>query len=581
MLECFIFAKTIRKRACMKKIPFIIFLLIFSSFNATAQVEKANYRSPLNIPLLLSANFGELRPNHFHSGIDLKTEGVINKPVFAIEDGYVSRIFVSPSGYGLALYVNHPRTGQMSLYGHLERFGPAIANYVKERQNKLERFNVDLYPDKSLFPIKKGDLIAYSGNSGSSGGPHVHFEIRDLKSGITLDPLIHYKPEIRDTLSPALKGIAVYGIDRQGVVNGKTAAYHSIQRSKNGDYMAIPATTVWGRIGIGVYSNDRMNATSNIYGVKIVRLYCDGEMIFQSDIKDVNFATTRMINSLIDFDYWSKKKVFYMKSFVEPGNRLPIYKAKNGGYVDVNEEREYTLKYELEDLYGNQTEYTFKVLGKRQEIEEQQVCAQYMVWHEDNYYINDSFSLIIPKNNLYKDICFTLQHDTSAIYSADIYKVNDSYVPLHGYCDMKIKLAKDSLENKSHYGIIRIDGQKISWVGGTYKNGTVVARIRELGHTYTVGSDSKVPVITPLNPTKWVANKSIKIKLTDDLSGIASFRGTIDGKFALFEHDTKSAVYTYTFDSTRFPQTGKTRKLRFTAKDACGNTTSYEYDFLY
>ncbi len=564
----------------MKRI-YTIFSLFAISMCLLAQSDKTDYRSPLDIPILLSANFGELRANHFHSGIDLKTEGVINKPVYSIEDGYISRIAVSPSGYGLAIYVSHPTTGHMSVYAHIERYAPKIAAYVKERQNKLERFKVDLYPDKSLFPLKKGDLIAYSGNTGSSGGPHVHFEIRDLNTGLTLDPLVYYKDRIQDTLSPELKGIALYGIDQQGVVNDNASIYYPIRKHKDGGYATIPNTSAWGRIGLGVYSTDRMNETTNIYGVKLVRLYCDDELIFQSDIETVNFGTTRMINSMIDYDYWSRKKDFYMKSFIEPGNKLPFYKAKNNGYVNIDEEKEYNFRYELEDLYGNITEYGFKVTGKQTEINTQQTCSQYMVWDGDKHYINESFSLIIPKNNLYKDICFSLAQDSLSPYFTDIYAVNSSYIPLDGYCDMKIRLTADSMENKSQYGIIKINGQRVSWVGGTYKDGAVIGRIRELGHTYSVGSDTKAPSIAPLNAEKWATNKAIKIRLTDDLSGVASFRGTIDGKFVLFEHDVKSTVYTYTFDDTRLTKNGTTHKFSFVAKDGCGNTANYEFEFVY
>jgi len=562
----------------MKKIH-ILLLACFITLPFSAQ-EK--YRSPLDIPLILSANFGELRPNHFHSGIDLKTQAVENKPVYSIAVGYVSRVSVSPSGYGLAIYVNHPSTGHTSVYGHINGFAPKIARYVKEQQYEKESYKVDLNLDSILFPVKRGELIAYSGNTGSSGGPHVHFEIRNIADQLALDPLDYYKTRIQDGVPPQLKAIAVYPIEGQGAVNNGSEVFReTVAMLKDGKYAALKKSiTAWGRIGLGVYANDRMTGTQNIYGVRKVRLLCDGKEIFASDIASVNFDNTRMINSLIDFDYWYTKKSFYQKSFVEPGNTLPVYKTVNDGYIDVNEERVYNLRYELEDLYGNQTTYSFKITGKKQDIPAINDCNTMLKWNEDNHFSAELFSLTIPKGYLYKDQCFRFKKMADRNKLSSVYRVNDSYVPLHGYCDMTIKLTKDTLANKSQYGIVRVVGDREYWVGGKYNNGAVTARIRELGHTYTVGSDTKAPVITPVLPAKWVTQKEIQIRLADNKSGIASYRGTIDGEFVLFEHDVKKPVYRYKFDPERLRK-GTTHKLVFTATDACGNESSYEYEFKY
>ncbi|WP_029904600.1 M23 family metallopeptidase [Prevotella sp. 10(H)] len=562
----------------MKKIISLLFLIY--SINSIAQV---TYRSPLDIPLILSANFGELRPNHFHSGIDLKTQGVINKPVYSIGDGYVSRISVSPSGYGLALYIAHP-TGQTSVYGHMEKFAPKIVEYVKEKQYEQETYRIDLSLEATELPVKAGDLVAYSGNTGSSGGPHVHFEIRNTEDQVALDALEYYKDRINDNTSPVVKGIAVYPVTGKGVVNNSNEPYRKIigavQPKKKGAKVKPDSIHVWGKIGAGVYANDRMTGTNNIYGVKIVRLSCDGKEIFSSDVSSVDFDKTRMINSMTDFDYWYRKKIFYMKSFIEPGNTLQIYQAVDNGYIDINEEKEYKLKYELEDLYGNKTSYSFNIYGKKQDIPQQENCEQMMAWNEDNYYNGNMFSISLPKGALYTDLCFNVARTPSANYKSATYKVADKYVPLDKPCEMTIKLTKDSMINKSQYGIVRINGNRDSWVGGKYNNGAITARIRELGGTYAVSTDTQAPTITPVLPAKWVTQGEIKIRLTDNKSGISSYRGTIDGQFVLFENDVKSPVYSYKFDPKRLTK-GKIHTLIFTAKDACGNESSYEYEFKY
>lgn len=558
-------------------------IFLISCIAVLSLCAQSQYRSPLDIPLILSANFGELRPNHFHSGIDLKTQAVVDKPVYSIADGYVSRISVSPSGYGLAIYVDHPATGHTSVYGHLNSYAPKITKYLKEKQYEKESYRIDLSLDSTVLPVKKGELIAYSGNTGSSGGPHVHFEIRNTADQLALDPLVYYKSGIKDAIPPQLKGIAVHPVQDRGVVNNSREIFRqSVSALKSGDYALLKDTiNAWGRIGVSVYANDRMTGTNNIYGVKKVRLYLEDKEIFSSDITSVNFANTRMINSMIDYDHWYTKRAFYQKSFIEPGNRLSIYKTVDNGYINIDEEKVYHLRYELEDLYGNLTRYSFNIMGKKQDMPAVKQHAVKMKWDEENHFSADLFSLTIPEGNLYDDLYFSFERIQNSARFSSVYKVNNEYIPLHGYCDMTIKLTRDSLLNKAQYGIVRITAKGgESWVGGKYNNGAVTTRIRDLGHTYAVSSDTKAPTITPVQPARWVTNGKIVIRVTDDKSGVASCRGTIDGEFALFEHDVKKPLYTYKLDPTRL-QKGKTHKLVFVATDGCGNESKYEYEFKY
>jgi len=214
-----------------------------------------------------------------------------------------------------------------------------------------------------------------------------------------------------------------------------------------------------------------------------------------------------------------------------------------------------------------------------------------MVWNDDNRYISDPFSLIISKGNLYNDICFTLSQTASSEYYSNIFMVNNTPIPLDKSGEVRIKMKNDPLTNKRQYGIVQLNGAKQSWVGGIYKDGTIVAKIRELGIRLAVSADTDAPVITPIAHTKTVRkgkkkvvqqikSDEIKLRVTDNLSGVTSFRGTVDGKFALFEHDIKSPVYTYKFDASRI-ETGKMHKLVFTATDGAGNSTEYTTEFEY
>lgn len=565
----------------MNKIIVIISLLL--SLNTFAQ----EYRSPLDIPLLLSANFGELRNNHFHSGIDLKTQGVEGKPVYSIADGYISRIGVSPSGYGLVLYIDHPN-GQTSVYGHLSSYNVRISEYVKQEQYKQENFRIDVKLSPYQIPVKKGDLVAYTGNTGGSGGPHLHFEIRETKTEKALDPLVYYKKFIADNKSPEVRGISAYPVPGRGVINETILPLHqSVTQLKAGGYSPLKQSIeAWGLIGLGIKAYDRMDATSNIYGVRVVSLSVNNKEVFRSEVAGFPFDQSRMINTFTEFADWRLNKSFYMQSFIEPGNKLPFYSSTNSGYININEERPYQISYELEDLYGNKSAYDFTVIGKKQNIITPSACNQVLIWDKDNKYNTDQFTLSIPKGNLYNDVCFTLSQASSTEYYSDIYSVNKTPVPLDKSGEVSIKLSSDPLSNKKQYGVVQLTNNRASWIGGSYKNGSIIAKIRELGIRLAVSADTEAPKITRIETSGKgkrrivVPKDEIRIRMSDNLSGIATFKGTIDGKFALFTHDMKSSIYTYKFDPARLKK-GITHKIVFTATDGCGNTAQYTGEFIY
>lgn len=562
-------------------ILFSCVFLFFSMARFSAYTQHP-YTNPLDIPPALSANFGELRSNHFHSGIDFKTQQTVNKSVVAIEDGYVSRISVSPGGYGLALYIDHP-SGHTSVYAHLNSFSSPIADFVKEKQYEQESYRVELYPEPGLLIVKKGQQIGLSGNTGSSGGPHLHFEVRDTQTQDPLDPLPFFSRAILDTQKPEIRGIAFYPVEGKGIVNGSSNPLRmNILKNKSGVPLAPPqAINAWGRIGIAVKAYDRMNGQSNIYGVKHVRLFVDEKQVFSSSIDRFPFSKTRMLNSFIDFEEWRERSSFYMKSFIEPGNTLKFYDAVNNGFIDINEERDYRMRYELEDHNGNTLVYSFVVVGQQQPVAKTDSCKNFMPWTLHNTFVDFDFMLDIPSGNLYNSFCFSHRKTGSTVYYSDIHRVNDSPVPLHQNATVWIKLNADTLDNKQQYGIVEItETGNDNWIGGTYKRNGMEVSIRELGRMYAVDSDTFPPNIVPVNPEKWVASRRIQIRLSDNKSGISAFKGTINGKFVLFSHDMKSSLYTYRFDDSRLEK-GKTQELVFVATDGAGNTTEYRYAFEY
>lgn len=558
-------------------LPLIALLLLMVHTSGYAQ-----YAEPLNIPPALSAGFGELRNNHFHSGIDFKTQQVVNKPVFAVADGYISRISVSPGGYGLALYIDHPEQGHTTVYGHLNSFSKQIAEYVANKQYENESYRVNLNLEPHEIPVVKGQQIALSGNTGSSGGPHLHFEVRDRETQGPLDPLQYVAQTIRDTQSPDLRGIAFYPIMGQGVVNGSiTPTRLNIGKSKAGNPLPLQKKiTAWGKIGVGVKAYDKMNGQNNIYGVKHIRLFVDDSLRFSSSINEYLFEETRIMNSFVDFEDWRNNKSFFMKSYIEPGNKLRIYNGNHNGYININEERAYPMRYELEDHHGNITTFSFTVDGKLQTIGNNPICENLMAWQGNNRYVDYDFMLSIPEGNLYNDFCFqhTSTIDVSNKYYSDIHEVNNNPIPLHKYGKMWLKIKNDTLPQRDKYGVVKINkgNSRDNWMGGSYKNGGLELSINELGDRYAISMDSIAPKIEALSPQTWKQNGRIRIKLTDDKSGIRTFRGTIDGEFVLFEHDSKSSIYTYTFNRERLGEL-PIKSFRFVATDGVGNESVYEY----
>jgi hypothetical protein len=550
----------------------LLLILLLSAGIIKAQVSLLN---PMEFPILLSGNFGELRPNHFHSGIDFKTQGVEGKAIHAVDSGYISRVGVSPWGFGNVIYIIHP-SGLKTVYGHLQRFAPALAGFVKEKQYEGETFSVDIDLPPEAFPVKRGQLIAYSGNSGSSGGPHLHFEVRNAETDAVLDPLPYYKDKIADTRPPQMISFMLYPVEGKGIVN-KSA--HKLElkpvTDKNGRQTLSAKAEAWGEIGVAIKAYDYMDGTTNIYGVSRIVMAVDGKAIFSSDIDSFSIGLeTRYINSFIDPEEWRDNRSFYMKSFIEPGNRLNSLKATNSGIITISEERPYLITYLLKDAAGNQKKYSFQIEGRRQDIIPVDTAdTNRFYWKGDNRFGAKGIRLIIPDGNLYNTVNFRYAVDEERRALAPLHRLHDKYIPLHNSARLSIHLTTDTTEDKHKYGIVRMQGTRAAWIGGEYRNGWMDADIRELGN-YTVMQDVTPPTITPVNPQQWESSRRIALRLSDNLSGVDTFRGEIDGQYALFEYDGKKSLATYTYDPARVDK-GRHR-VTFTLTDAAGNSTFYD-----
>lgn len=544
--------------------------------NNTAEAQQL--RKPMDIPVLLSGNFGELRSNHFHSGIDFKTQGVEGKPIHSVQDGYVSRISVSPWGYGNGLYITHP-DGTTTVYGHLQKFSQKITAYLKEKQYEQESFNVNLSLTPDELPVKEGELVALSGNTGSSGGPHLHFEVRDTETEEPMDPIEYYKDLIKDTQAPKIQGVMVYSMPGKGVVNGSRRKLElKPVTAKNGKQTLTGKIEAWGEIGLAVKGYDYMDNTSNIYGIKDITLTADSQVIFHSNLDRFAFDESRYLNSFTDFEEWKEHRSFYIKSFVDPGNRLRFIESLNRGILTIDEPRTYHLTYQLADAFGNTTQLSIRIEGKEQPIPEIDTeNTELFHWWSDNRFGAKGVRLTIPKGNLYDDLYFhySVKEDSAALGATHI--LHNKPVAFHKSAKLSLRLQTNTLENKQQYGIVRLQNGRRSWTGGVYRNGWVDADIKEMG-SYTLGQDLVPPTITPLNPATWVSKQAIALRLSDNLSGVQTYRGEIDGQYVLFEMNSKSVI-TYHFDKERLARGKHTLKLVVT--DACGNQSTYTYPFTW
>ena len=534
-----------------------------------AQEKSANpFISPFDFPLLLSGNFGELRANHFHGGVDFKTQGVVGKPIRCIADGYISRVTVTPGGYGQAVYITHDN-GYTSVYGHLHRFMNGVQQVVEAYQYEHETFAVDLQFEADRFPLKQGEVFALAGNEGYSFGPHLHMEIRKTDTEEYIDPLQFYTDQLKDTTAPRATHVMLYPQVGKGVVNGSS-------RKKIISLSGQSPITAWGQIAAGIKAYDYMDGTSNNYGVRSVTLLVDSVEVFRSTVDGFLPNENRMINAWTDYEEYATRNSWFMRSQILPGNTWRMLQADDErGVVTINEERPYRFCYVLEDLYGNRRTYGFVVQGKKQEVELLHKGEHYLKWNQGNIVQQPGMSLVIPKGMLYEDVDLNCKVIADSLNISYDYQLNDKPVPLHGGCSLVIGVRNYPIADTSKYYVARKYKGRKSSAGGYFEDGFMFANIRELG-TYSVAIDTVAPRIVPMNKPQWKTG-NIRFKIRDAETGIKDYKVYIDGKFVLFKFASKNATL-----SCMHPdriKRGMKHRMEVVITDYCGNVAREEYQF--
>ena len=566
---------------------FLLITLELCFFTAFTQNKYPQdyFQSPLDVPLYLAGNFGEIRAGHFHAGIDLKTQQVEGLEVKAAAAGTVSRIKVSLYGYGKVIYIDHPN-GYTTAYAHLQHFNDEIEAYVQKNQYAQKTFEIELFPPDGALKVEQGEVIALSGNTGGSGGPHLHFEIRDSRNSVPLNPLL-FGFDIKDNIPPIIKTLAIYPMNDTSAINGSNTPVYLPVNGSNGNY-SITNTELKGRgvLSFGLEAIDHLNGSPNRCGVYSIALNTDGNIIYKHEMEEIPFHLTRYINSHVDYYAWNKLKHRVQKSHLDPGNHLNIYKTiKVNGKVFFSKYA-HQLGYEVKDAYGNTSLLNFEIAidthSYQFPTEKKFILFKY---NAPNTFSQNGFSIALPEGALYDDIHFEYHKETVEKYPfSAIHYIQDLYTPLQKSAQVSIPLDSIPPSNEDKLLVISLDekGELLSPEGGKYGNGSMHFSTRSFG-PYTVVMDTISPSIVPANFSgngKTFTNlKSITFKIEDELSGIASYNGYIDGNWALFEYDRKTGEMSYTFDTKRLDH-GK-HQAEIIVTDNRGNKTTKTIDFIW
>ncbi|APQ18405.1 M23 family metallopeptidase [Maribacter hydrothermalis] len=560
----------------MKKIPLILLLLFCFPLFSQEEYPKDAFRPPMDIPIILAGTFGELRSNHFHSGVDIKTQQREGIPIMAIGEGTITRIKVSLWGYGKVLYIAHPN-GYNSVYGHLQKFSPAIEAYIKKLQYDKKSFEVEVFPDYGELKVEKGELIAYSGNTGGSAGPHLHFEIRSSISEKPTNPLL-YGLDVADATNPIVEKIFAYPLKDQSHINGNYERTQiNFSRQSDGTYLADKVNAL-GDIGIGFIGFDRLDMAANKNGVYAVEFSVNGKIYSLYDFESFSFGETRYINTLVDYDYYGRNNQRIQKSFKSPGNNLNIYKELfNDGKLQVNEGLSYMCKLLISDYAGNKIELNIPIEGVKNELGNKKKIEKtdnYVIANKPNNFDLDGAKVYFPTNTFYEDFYIDLKK------GSDTVTIHNNTVPAHRNFTITFDVSKYPTEIQKQLFIARLDAKLRPTHANTYKRGNeFTTRTRYLG-TYTLARDTVAPTIRTKNfkEKQWLNNyKYLSLQIADDLSGVDSYSATLNGEWILMEYEPKTNTLTYNFDDRITSQTQC--ELIVTVIDNVGNENTLTTSF--
>ncbi len=561
---------------------YILSLLVLfnfiTSWGQASEYPHDYFQKPLDIPIILSGTFGELRSNHFHSGIDIKTQQREGFKVYATAEGYVSRIKISNWGYGKAIYITHPN-GYTTVYGHLKKFNKTIESYLKKKQYEKESFSIQLFPNSDELPVSKGEVIAFSGSTGGFVGAHLHYEIRKTEGAIPINPML-FGFRVADHKKPVFNQLYAYPLSKEAQVHQSANPVKiNFTRQKNGDLLADKVIAS-GSIGFGVNVFDRLDGALNKNGIYSLELILNGRKIYKHQVEKFSFAESKYINLLIDYRHYKKHKQRLQKCFVELNNKLSIYDKQYPelGYFEVVDGETYTAEIIARDFDGNYSSLTIPIVGKLAPIVlpvVEKITDYPVLATAFNKFSKDGVTIAFPKNTFYKN--FYLNFKVNVNGSTQIHEPT---IPLDKSYTLTFNVDKYTSEERKHLFIAYYNSKGYPSYSRTIKKeNTFYTKTKKLGK-FALLSDFKSPTITPNNfkDGQWMSKyRYLKVLIKDNLSGIKSYRGEIDGEWILLEWDLKKGVLVYDFNDKKL--TGTKHQLKIVLIDNANNTKTYTATF--
>ncbi len=567
-------------------------LLFLWAFKAPHPPNEGKYpvdyfHAPVSHTLLLSGTFGELRPNHFHAGIDIKSsKGVTGDPVFASADGYISRIKVDESGYGNVLYINHPN-GYTTVYAHLDHFNDALESYIKTQQYAKKSFEVDLTPEQGVFSVLQGEQLGVMGNSGSSNGAHLHFEVRETNSQKPVNPLL-FGLRVTDNVKPKMHALKVYYLNDK--LEEQRTKEFSLLKIKNGKYRIKGDTlsiSAW-RAGFALKVYDHFDRVSNWNGIYSLKMYQDDELVYDFDMESFSFDETLYINAHCDYEERVTKKSYFNRCFNLPGNKLSIYNQMvNNGVVELYQNKTSHVKLVASDVAGNDTELEFWV--KRGKIPATPVSGttyNYILpFNEGNLIRTGGLYLHLPQGTLYENLYMNYEatSDKSDGCYSQVHHLHNYRTPVHKYFDIGIRPTESiPAELKPKVFVAYCQGGDVWNCGGEWKEGMLRAKVRGFGD-YCIMVDQKAPVVEPVAfRHNMKGYNKMKFSVKDNVATTGPvqairYNAYVDENWILMEYDKKSNMLIYEFDERVGP--GE-HMLKLVVKDAVGNETVFEKNFI-
>lgn len=528
--------------------------------------------------MVLSGTFGELRNNHFHSGLDIKTQGKEGLEIISVADGYVSRIKVSQFGYGKSIYVTHPN-GFTSVYAHLSKYASPIEEFVKFYQYKKESYDTgDLYLTEDKFPVLKGDLIAYSGDTGGSGGPHLHFEIRETVSEKVVNPLM-FGFSVQDSIPPIFESLMMYDLNNSSLIKSQKNSFQLPIKKVNKDTFTTDKISVSSSIGFGVQVFDKTSDALNRLGIYSLEMLVNGKRFFYHILETFSFNESKYINLHIDYEHLKKYNKRLEKTFFENYNPLSTYKEYvDNGKIVIEKDMNYNIEIIAKDYFGNASYLKIPVVGKESNfmINKQIDTTSFKVIAKNfNKFSLENVTIAFPKKTFYEDTYLDFKIENGIV------KIHKPTLLLDDQFTLTFDVTKYSEEEKKQLYIANLEYPKYPRYQNTRKkDSTFYTTTKTLGN-YGLNIDNQIPKIKLLhiNNGQWISNSNtLQVKISDVGSGIDTFKATIDNEWILMEYNHKTGILTYNFDDKKLINSEHLFKI--VVYDNVGNTNELSATFF-